>query len=123
MLVKEQLIYLKISHIRSGRTKTVHGSHCCAGARTMLAERNRSGTQTIVKGKGQLLINDKTRTIKEVESVVIKKDDKHAILKQIETSKIIDLNSPLFGYYKELSKSVDLKITNSDYLYGYYQSL
>ena len=38
---------------RSKRTenKTVGGSHCCAGACTMLAEWNRSGTWTIVKGK------------------------------------------------------------------------
>ena len=45
----------------------------------MLTEWNRSGNWTIVKGKGQLLINDETRTIKEGESVVIKKDDKYSI--------------------------------------------
>lgn len=48
----------------------------------MLAEWNGSGIWTIVKGIGQLLINDETRTIKEGESVVINKEDKYSILKQ-----------------------------------------
>ena len=45
----------------------------------MLDEGNGSETWTIVKGKGQLLINDETRTIKEGESVVINKEDKYSI--------------------------------------------
>ena len=56
----------------------------------MLAEWNRSGTWTIVKGKGQLLINDETRTIKEGESVVINKEDKYSI-KAIEELHIIEV--------------------------------
>ena len=56
----------------------------------MLAEWNRSGNWTIVKGKGQLLINDETRTIKEGESVVINKEDNYSI-KAIEELHIIEV--------------------------------
>ena len=56
----------------------------------MLAEWNGSGIWTIVKGKGQLLINDEARTIKEGESVVINKEDKYSI-KAIEELLIIEV--------------------------------
>ncbi len=56
----------------------------------ILAEWNRSGAWTIIKGKGQLLINDETRTIKEGESVAINKEDKCSI-RVIEELLIIEV--------------------------------
>ena len=40
---------------------------------------HRSETWTIVKGKGQLLINDATKTIQESECIVINKEDRYSI--------------------------------------------
>ena len=51
---------------------------------------HRSETWTVVKGKGQLLINDKVRIIKEGESVVIKKEDRYSI-KAIDELHIIEV--------------------------------
>ena len=51
---------------------------------------HRSETWTIVKGKGQLLINDQTRIIEEGESVVINKEDRYSI-KAIDELHIIEV--------------------------------
>ena len=51
---------------------------------------HRSETWTIVKGKGQLLINNQIRIIKEGESVVINKEDRYSI-KAIDELHIIEV--------------------------------
>ena len=51
---------------------------------------HRSETWTVVKGKGQLLINDQTRIIEEGESVVINKEDRYSI-KAIDELHIIEV--------------------------------
>ena len=51
---------------------------------------HRSETWTIVKGKGQLLINDQVRIIEEGESVVINKEDRYSI-KAIDELHIIEV--------------------------------
>ena len=52
--------------------------------------KHRSETWTVVKGKGQLLINDQVRTIEEGESVVINKEDRYSI-KAIDELHIIEV--------------------------------
>ena len=51
---------------------------------------HRSETWTVVKGKGQLLINDQIKIIEEGESVVINKDDRYSI-KAIDELHIIEV--------------------------------
>ena len=52
--------------------------------------KHRSETWTVVKGKGQLLINDQVRIIEEGESVVINKEDRYSI-KAIDELHIIEV--------------------------------